>query len=148
MRKKWALILAISLIALSITCSILFYRYDKQVGHLLTNWPTTQGSVLFYEKEWWPSTDQTWIYVEYTYELNGKQYFAKQEWMWNASANEYSQGQTLEVYFNPEKPEMSAIEPIQKSPNWVVATLWVYLGSGIVTLCAIAIFWLNRGQPW
>jgi hypothetical protein len=148
MRKKWALTLAIFLIALSITGSILFYRYDSNVGLSRSQWPTTSGTVTYYKEEWRPRTDDRWRYVDYAYEVNGRQYYGKQEWMASEKAPTFSEGQIVTIFYNPEKPEISVIEPWWKSQSFGLATMWVYLGSAIATICAIIIFVVNRRQPW
>jgi hypothetical protein len=148
MRKKWAVALAILLIASSIAGNILYNKYLREDSYDRSRWPTTSGTVYAYKEEWWPNDRDTLVYVDYSYEVKGKEYSAQQSWALGFKTPKYSQGQIVTVYYHPTKPEMSVVEPRIVSLNQRLAWIWVALGGAVVTISAIIIVWLNRRQPW
>jgi hypothetical protein len=142
MRKRWALVLAIFLIAFSIIGNIMCYRYFQEETKLKYQWPTTQGAVLSYSELWSPDKDfydNRTVYIEYTYELNGRKYSASQMWLYEKEVPKYLQGQKVTVYYDPLKPERSVIQPWALSTSMYTVRSWFFYGSFFAVIIGLVI---------
>ena len=151
MRKRWASVLAILLISLSVAGIILYPRYIDEKVKLQYQWPTTTDTVLSYYELWSPDREVSAsrrIFVDYTYEINGRKYSAQQTWIFTKGVPKYSQGQIVTVYYNSPKPERSAIEPWVPPFGMQIGGSCILYGGILAFMCAFAIVWSNRKKPW
>jgi hypothetical protein len=150
MRKKWAVALAIFFIAFSVASNIVYYRYVQEEANLKYQWPSIQGTVLSYSEHWSPDKDfydNRKVIVEYTYELSGRKYSASQMWFFDEEVPKYSQGQTVKIYYDPLKPERSAIQPWALSTGMFMAKTWIFYGGILAVITGfVIIIWAIRAN--
>jgi hypothetical protein len=142
MRSKGAVAFAIFLIALSVVGYIMWYGYVQEEKKLKYQWPTKQGTVLYYSEIWSPDQDfydNRTVRVKYMYELNGRKYYAEQMWLYEKEVPKYLQGQTVTVYYDPLKPERSAIQPWALSTDMYVVGKYIFYGGILAVIIGFLI---------
>ncbi|GAB4284063.1 MAG: hypothetical protein Kow0029_30470 [Candidatus Rifleibacteriota bacterium] len=147
--------------------SLIVFVYTINLGFQTSRqskWPTVEGVVLKadFEKikvESRASSNNPDIvqdkyiwkpHFEYTYQVNGKQYTSSQISTFDPTCEDESQvldlkrlisrNRTVVVYYNPDRPEISVINPF---PSLVSA--WILLIVSVVSgLIGFGIFWVCR----
>jgi hypothetical protein len=152
MRKSRAILLAVALIAVSV-CGNLFW-----IDHIWRNydtkaqWPTTQGVVNSFSEYLDFEYDEIRFSSEFAYEIGGLRYTADQFWIVGrfsaANTPRYNTGEIVTVYYNPEKPDTSVINPWGQSWTFNVVGFGLKLGGLVAVIYAIIIVWSNRHNPW
>lgn len=105
------------------------------------DWPTVKGLVV----EGFDFSISGALTFSYHYSVNGRMYSGKRPFFANSykklgreKTNElitkYSEGQEIEVYYNPSKPEMSVLEPGRKDGLLTgIVLLAIFFLVGIIT---------------
>jgi hypothetical protein len=60
-------------------------------------------------------------------------------WVFDEEVLKYSQGQIVKIYYDPLKPERSAIQPWALSTGMFIARTWIFYGGILVTIIGLVI---------
>jgi len=104
------------------------YAYESE------SWPMTSGIVIKSEVDSWMKDGKTQYgaVIKYSYQVDGKEYFAYGIGVNNSSANinmsaakalvqEYPVGKTVDVYYDPELPDAAALKPGVRAGDIAIA---------------------------
>lgn len=119
--------------------------YFHQQDAASRDWPSVAGTVLRSKIEKTRSTTGTGAgkrtvtkyspYVQYTYRVDGRSYrssriaYGQLEKPASRTVDRYAEGKRVKVYYNPEKPERSVLEPGTDSIRNIV---FMAIGAGLV----------------
>ena len=101
-----------------------------------SQWPTVEGTVLYYGGE----DREGYVDVAFTYEVNGESYRSTQSWHWEEHV--YSNGDKVTVYYDQTNPRIAVIEPGKS--QWAFETLLIIyvatvafpIGTGLIVIWA------------
>jgi hypothetical protein len=152
MSKSRALLLAIILIVMSVGGNILWIDHIKNDVGSKARWPTTKGTVLNFNESRDFDDDEIWFSAEFIYEIGGLQYSEKQNWIVGlfevSHSRRYTPGESVTVYYDPEKPEIAVINLSGQSEGSTTVSWFLLLGGLIAVIYAIYNLWSNRHKPW
>lgn len=152
MRKSWALVLCVGLIALAIGGYILFISYMRGNQNSRAQWPTTEGTVLSFSSKRDVEENHKWFSIKFSYQVGEKQYSSKQEGIadiYTASRiHNYFIGETVTVYYYPNNPSTAVVEPGLHSTGAHIVFEFIFYGGIAAIVGGVVIFWLNRKNDW
>jgi hypothetical protein len=142
------------LIPMSGYCA-LHYRQREQEGRGSESWPTVRGviteSVVVHSRDY----DDTRI--RYAYTVDGQQYIGRRIGFGHSTlgslgnarmdVQKYPKGREVSVYFRPDDPAESALEPgTSVARNMYLSSLAVTIGAAALVLGCGAVLLLRRGS--
>jgi hypothetical protein len=152
MRRSRAILLALVLIAVSVCGNLFWLNHIRKNYDTKAQWPITRGVVISFSESRDFEYDEIWFSSEFAYEIGGLRYTAGQFWivglLSSANARRYIPGEVVTVYYNPEKPETSVINPWGQSRTFNVVGYILKLGGLVAVIYAIVILWTNRHKHW
>ena len=160
------MVLGVFMVGVSVVIMIGWvYSPDRYESENRSNWPITQGKVINIEAKQdidddapistMFSTKNWFVIVSFVYEIEGVQYSGFQNWYESKAEAEkgklkYSPGSVINVYYNPDSPGTSVIEPKKVAFMWVdyiwvlLLTGFLFLGSGMGTILVALNRFKNR----
>jgi len=160
------MILGIFMVGVSVVIIIGWaYGSDRYESENRSAWPITQGKVINIEAKQDIDDDapistmfssKNWfLTASFVYKIEGVQYSGFQNWYESKTEAEkdklkYPPGSIIDVYYNPDSPSSSLIEPSKVAFTWA-DYIWVlllagflFLGSGIGAIFAALYRFKNR----
>jgi hypothetical protein len=141
------------------------YSSDRYESENKSNWPITQGKVINIEAKQdidddtpiskMFSSEDWFVTASFVYEVEGVQYSGSQNWYESKTEAEkgiltYSPGSIINVYYNPDSPGTSVIEPTKVAFTWadyiwaLLLVGFLFLGGGISVIFAALDRFKNR----